>query len=527
MSRPRAIVVLSAAIGALLVARTGAAPVPLDEAVITHVLNRTGYGPRPGDLDRIRQTGVQAYINAQLHPERIPDVAMARRLSGLTTIGLSSAQIAARYARPALEAIARQASGALGTDAASAQRAAQQRATLPMAELTQQKLLRAVYSERQLVEVLTDFWFNHFNVDARKGPVRFMLTEYERDTIRPHVLGRFRDLLAATAKSPAMLFYLDNWLSIDPNGPHLDRARGRRFGGRWFGRLFGRRGVFDRSALATRRPGRSRGLNENYAREILELHTLGADGGYTQNDVTEVARAFTGWSIDRPREGGGFRFLPAFHDEGQKIVLGRRIEAGGGPRDGERVLDILATHPSTARFIVTKLARRFVSDAPPRPLVDRAAETFGKTHGDLRAVMGVILNSPEFLSPDAQRAKVKTPFEFIVSALRATGAEVVDASGLVGSLRRLDMPPYEYPAPTGYMDTEDVWVNAGAIVSRMNEALALTSGAVRGVRVANAPPFETLVGGALSDVTRSTIAGARSGPEALALAIGSPEFQRR
>ena len=279
--------------------------------------------------------------------------------------------------------------------------------------------------------MLTDFWFNHFNVDARKGPDRFLVTAYERDVIRPRVLGKFRELLGAVAHSPAMLYYLDNQLST------------------------------------------RRGLNENYARELMELHTLGVDGGYTQRDVAEVARAFTGWTIDRPRQGGGFRFDPRLHDDGEKIVLGHRIKAGGGMRDGEKVLDILAEHPSTARFIATKLVRRFVSDTPPRSLVDRAAARFRETRGDLREVMRTILTSPEFLSPDVFGAKVKTPFDFVVSAERSLDADVTDAMPLVRTMQQLGMPLYQCQPPTGYKDTTDAWVNTGALVARMNVALQL------------------------------------------------------
>ena len=268
-----------------------------------------------------------------------------------------------------------------------------------------------MYSERQLQEVLTDFWFNHFNVDARKGVDRFLLTEYERDAIRPHVLGRFRDLLGATAKSPAMLFYLDNWMSADPEGVQSILATRRRLAG-----------------MPNQTANARRGLNENYGRELLELHTLGVDGGYTQKDVTEVARAFTGWTIDRPQQGGGtFRFEPRIHDEGEKVVLGHHIK-DGGIGDGEAVLDLLARHPSTARFIAGKLVRRFVSDSPPPALVDRAAARFTATDGDLREVMRTILTSPEFLAPDAYRSKTKTPFEFVVTALRATGADLANAA---------------------------------------------------------------------------------------------------
>jgi uncharacterized protein (DUF1800 family) len=301
-----------------------------------------------------------------------------------------------------------------------------------LAELTQQKVLRAAYSERQLEEVMVDFWFNHFNVFAGKGQTRLYLPEYEREAIRPHVFGTFRDLLGATAGSPAMLFYLDNWQSSAPEGsatapPDRMTDRARKRPGQ-----FGRPGRMPRVAQprATAAPEgaapkrRPRGLNENYARELMELHTLGVDGGYTQKDVQEIARAFTGWTIANPRQGGGFHFEPRLHDDGEKMVLGHRIEAGGGRKDGEQVLDILAAHPSTARFIAAKLARRFVADEPPAALVDRAAARFRSTGGDIREVVRTIVTSPEFFAPAAYRAKVKTPFEFVVSAVRATSAEV-------------------------------------------------------------------------------------------------------
>jgi uncharacterized protein (DUF1800 family) len=401
------------------------------------------------------------------------------------------------------------------------------RANLPSIELSQQKIVRAVYSERQLQEVLTDFWFNHFNVDARKGPTRYMLTEYERDAIRPHVLGRFRDLLGATAKSPAMLFYLDNWMSTDPNGSPLERTRTngvRRFDGQ------GRPVVRARpngQAPPQQVRQRSMGLNENYGRELLELHTIGVDGGYTQKDVTEVARAFTGWTIENPRMGGGFRFAPALHDDGEKVVLGHRIKAGGGERDGEAVLDILATHPSTARFISRKLARRFVSDNPPDALVERMTATFRKTDGDLRAVMTVLLTSKEFLVDGAASEKVKNPFEFVVSALRVTGADVQDGRSIVRALQQLGMPLYQCQPPTGYRDTADTWVNAGALVNRMNVALTLASGRMPGISMPAVAAAASLIPGHVADTTRATIAKAQTEAQAIALALGSPEFQRR
>jgi len=503
-----------------------AATFPTDDQAIVHVLGRTGFGPRPGDVERVRSLGIQRYLDEQLHPERINDAPIAARLSGLTTIGLSSRQIAEQYEIPQLEARRQKKQDALGpgpgNDSKMPPDPSQVRANSVMVELSAQKLLRAVYSERQLQEVLTDFWFNHFNVDARKGADRFLLTEYERDTIRPHVLGRFRDLLGATAKSPAMLFYLDNWMSADPNGPHVDTTMVRPRGGR--GR-FGGFGMPAAPRAQAQNKNGPKGLNENYGRELMELHTLGVDGGYTQKDVTEVARALTGWTIDKPRAGGGFIFNPRLHDPGQKVVLGHVIKAGGGESDGEQVLDILAAHPSTATFIAAKLARRFVSDTPPPALVERAAKRFRDTGGDLREVTRTILTSPEFLSPDAYRAKVKTPFEFVVSALRATGAEVLDARPLVREVQQLGMPLYMCQPPTGYKDTGEAWVNTGALVGRMNLALRLASGKVKGTQVDGS--IAVTLPGDVSAATRATIAKASDAPQIMALTLGAPEFQRR
>ncbi len=520
---------------AIVAVSASAATPPKDDRAIVHVLSRTGFGPRPGNVEKVRAMGLQRYIDEQLYPERIPDVAIALRLTGLTTIGMSSRQIAEQYELPQLEARRRRKAEGKDKDAAPGDGkqptdAMQQRATGVMIELAQQKLLRAVYSDRQLQEVLTDFWFNHFNVDARKGRDRFLLTEYERDTIRPRVLGKFRDLLGATAKSPAMLFYLDNWMSSA--GPDLNLAPG----------------LARAQGQGKRAP---KGLNENYGRELMELHTLGVDGGYTQKDVTEVARALTGWTLKSPRQGGGFAFDARIHDTEQKVVLGHVIAAGGGESDGEQVLDILATHPSTATFIATKLTRRFVSDRPPPALVERVAARFRDTDGDLRDVMRTILTSPEFLSPDAYRAKVKTPFEFVVSALRATSAEVQDARPLVHEVQQLGMPLYQCQPPTGYKDTGDAWVNTGALVSRMNLAVRLAAGQLRGTSVncglwiadcglrtpgmVDSDGLRTdsdvvvarLLNGDASDTTRATIAKATDAQKMVALTLGAPDFQRR
>jgi uncharacterized protein (DUF1800 family) len=323
-------------------------------------------------------------------------------------------------------------------------------------DLQESKILRAVYSNRQLDEVLVDFWYNHFNVFMDKGADRYLTTEYERETIRPHVLGKFRDLLEATAKSPAMLFYLDNWQSVGPNTPQ---------------------------ALRGGPNAQRRGLNENYGRELMELHTMGVDGGYTQKDVTEVARCFTGWSIDQPQRGGSFRFAPRLHDNGEKVVLGVKIPAGGGESDGEKVLDIVAHHPSTAHFLSEKLAQRFVADVPPAALVDRMAQTFLKTDGDLRAVMETMLASKEFWSEGAYRSKMKSPLEVVVSAVRASNGNVDFATALVNQVAQLGEPLYRKVEPTGYSNSSQAWMNTGGLMARMNFALQLSSNKVPGVMV--------------------------------------------
>jgi uncharacterized protein (DUF1800 family) len=542
-----------------------AVPSKPDDKTILHVLNRIGYGARPGDVDRVRQIGLAAYIDQQLRPERIADAGMKERLAGFTTLNLSSRQLAEEYYIPALQ-VRQQVKRAAGSDPARKPDPAMPKPDAPPAgnddkpartpeqmelarksrevlgELTEQKILRAAYSDRQLEEVMTDFWFNHFNVFAGKGPTQQYLTEYERDVIRPHVFGKFRDLLGATAQSPAMLFYLDNWQSADPDAAQNMGPQGR-FGGRGFpgrpgqnGRLggFGGRG---RGLPPGMPPGaqnpnapnaqrQKRGLNENYGRELMELHTLGVDGGYTQQDVINVARAFTGWTILGPRQGGSFRFEPRIHDAKEKIVLGHKIKAGGGQSDGEAVLDILAKQPATATFISTKLVRRFVADTPPPALVERAAARFRETDGDIREVVRTILTSPEFFSPEAYRAKVKSPFEFVVSAIRATGTEVSSAMLLAQQMRQLGMPLYGCQPPTGYPDKAEAWVNTGALLNRMNFALQLVSGRMRGIQPGTSPVGAVLAGD-VSSSTKSTIDKATDARQLAALTLGSPEFQRR
>lgn len=347
-------------------------------------------------------------------------------------------------------------------------------------ELQEAKLTRAIYSERQLDEVMTDFWFNHFNVFLGKGADRYLLTSYERDVIRPHALGKFKDLLRATADSPAMLFYLDNWLSVGPDSPVAKgeppvarNPRARRAQMR-------RRQQNPNAQNATK--NRRSGLNENYARELMELHTLGVNGGYTQKDVTEVARVFTGWTLKEPRQGGSYQFNERMHEPGAKLVLGHKIKEHGED-EGKQVLDMLAHHPSTARFVSTKLAMRFVSDNPPQSLIDRMAKTFLAKDGDIREVLKTMFDSPEFWSPDTERAKVKTPLEFVVSAVRASGAEVNDPLPLAMTLDRMGMPLYRAQPPTGYSMKADTWVNSAALLNRLNFALGLASGKLPGLKI--------------------------------------------
>jgi uncharacterized protein (DUF1800 family) len=431
-------------------------------------------------------------------------------------------------------------------------------------ELAQAKLVRAIYSERQLEEVMTDFWFNHFNVFADKGVDRLLITSYERDVIRSRALGKFEDLLVATAKSPAMLFYLDNWLSVGPNSPQAMGLPPRPYG------PYGRRYPPRPRPNQNRRPS---GLNENYGRELLELHTLSVNGGYSQRDVTEVAKVFTGWTIEQPYLGGGFKFDPRTHEPGPKFVLGHRIKPKG-EGEGLEVLHRLATSPQTAHFISLKLAERFVSDDPPNALVDQMAKTFLKKKGDIREVLIVLFHSPEFWQDTTYRAKVKTPLEFVASAVRATGAEVEDALPLTRQLNNMGMPLYGAQPPTGYSMKAENWVSSSALLNRMNFALALTNGKIRGVKVdaaqlaggtpLNPSPDATLALSALetrllagdvskqthdsitAQITAAAVISAQQKPDNKAsprkpgdasrppdvstiagLLLGSPEFQRR
>ena len=526
-----------------------------DASLAAHVLNRITFGPRPGDIERVAEMGIAAFIEEQLQPAAIDDGALERQLSGFETLELDTADLIERYHLPAFMALRDRRRAAMadtptdepprrpGQDLPPEVRQSRQ----PVIELTEQKLIRAVSSERQLQEVLVDFWFNHFNVSARKGlQIHPYLIEYERDVLRPHVLGNFRDLLGAVAESPAMLIYLDNWLSSDPDAEHPftqeaiarrdDMTRGGGTPGNWRHLDRSQRRSW-RQLADTVQGGPRNGLNENYARELLELHTLGVDGGYTQQDIVETARALTGWTLAPYRRGGGFSFSSLLHVDGDKQVLGATIDRGG-KRDGEAVLDLLANHPSTARFIATKLATRFVADDPPASLVERTADRFLETGGDLREVVRAILTAPEFLAPDAHRGKIKTPLEFVVSSIRALDGTVTRGRSLALSLGELGMPPYRCAPPTGYSDRADAWVNTGSLLTRMNVALALVSNHMPGVEV-GLPSLDSSASAAIddlldhlvrahaSDTTRGTLDDAVAPEQLAALALGSPEFQRQ
>ncbi len=603
-----------------------------DEAIF-HALNRLAYGPRPGDVERVRQMGLAKWIEQQLNPNAMDDRAVEARLEQFPTLRMSTAKLLAEYPRPKQQQKQAAAKGArleqqeqrrtdatptaVAKDVSDKSEMAEQtpgeqtpaessegtkddaNATSPMKqepaemnaatrgagrrnllgggdpnavpraiaddskrpqrvveELAMAKVARAVYSERQLQQIMDDFWFNHFNVFAGKGEDRWFLTAYERDVIQPHTMGKFKDLLTATAKSPAMLFYLDNFLSADPRA--AQRIAAQRAGRQW------RRGGFGRP-WAQRAPQQQqakknvRGLNENYGRELMELHTLGVDGGYTQKDVTEVARCFTGWTVEKPREYADFKFDERLHDPDPKMVLGKKIHSGG-MKDGEQVIELLARHPSTAKFISTKLARRFVSDTPPQSLVQRMAQTFQSGDGDIRAVLKTMVYSPEFWSREAYRSKIKTPFELVVSTARALGSDVDTPMPLVQWIGRIGEPLYQCQPPTGYADKAEAWVNTGALLNRLNYSLALAGNKVRGSRsdvgsllgpnadgdakAALNHAVQIFLGGQTAATTVETLEKQLASPQVLqaklddpvkrvdlgvvaGLVLGAPEFQRK
>src|SRR6202521_2935333 len=522
-----------------------------EQEAILHALNRLGFGPRPGQVEQIEKSGLENWIQAQLHPENTSDPVIDARLAEYPSLGLSAASLFDKYPPPDVAA------KRLGMKVDEYQKHLQDLAKQPQGmnslpfkdqqeivnELMQAKLLRAIYSEHQLREQLEDFWFNHFNIFIYKDLDRWYMIPYERDAIRPYVLGKFRELLEANAKSPAMLFYLDNSSSADPQA--FDRLK-----------LHPVRG---QSGVKLPPVGPKRGLNENYGRELMELHTLGVDGGYTQQDVIAVARAFTGWTIESPRENPAFYFDERLHDPDPKRVLGKKIKAGG-IKDAEQVLDLLAKNEHTARHISLQLAQDFVSDDPPAALVKRMTKTFEKSKGDIGAVMTTMIYSPEFWSRTEFRAKVKTPFELVAPTVRALGADVDQPLQMAQWVARIGEPLYQCLTPNGYSDKAAAWISTGSLLNRVNFAVALRNNKIRGAQV----DVNSLVGldvsgnpklaldrvetvflaGQVSDTTRATLDQETTEPQIVGatlddpvkqvnlrlltgLVLGSPEFQNR
>jgi uncharacterized protein (DUF1800 family) len=474
---------------------TAVRELPADQQIV-HALNRLTFGPRPGDAQRVRSIGLDKWIEQQLHPERIDDAVLDAFVARYPTINRNDEDLLREYVTQQRER--REAQRSMtdtemsAADTAAMRREMQQRYGLTrrvVTELQSSRVARAVASERQLQEVMTDFWHNHFSIFVQKGQAEpYYLIDFDRNVIRPGSLGKFRDLLGAVARSPAMLFYLDNARSMADSGRPTLTAGGRPRAAPPSNRARSRPGM-GRAPDMQAQPNQRRrpGLNENYGRELLELHTVGVDGGYTQQDVIDVARAFTGWTIRQPQQGGGFVFRPQVHDAGEKTVLGHRLAAGRGMQDGEDVLDILARHPATARFIATKIARRFVSDVPPKALVDRAAAVFLKTDGDIREVVRTVITSPEFFSRQAFRSKVKSPFEVVVSTARALNAQPDSTARTAQVIAFLGQPVFGHQAPNGWPETGEPWMNTGAILNRINFGMAAAAGRIPGTSIRALP----------------------------------------
>lgn len=508
---------------------------PRDSAL--HALNRLAYGPRPGDVDRVAAMGTLQWIDQQLDPDQLDDHLLAQRERGFPLLGMTRDDLARTYLDAQRERRARQRNA--GADSMTPQGvnadAADQtpkalRARRLAGQLQQLAVVRAAVSQRQLQEVMVDFWSNHFNVFFGKGADRFLLPDYIEHVIRPHALGKFADLLVATARSPAMMFYLDNWESVAPGSQPPQFARV----------------VARRPELAARMP---QGINENYARELLELHTLGVDGGYTQADVIAVARILTGWGIARPQQGGAFAYHDWAHDRGAKVALGDTFPAGHDEDEGMRLLQLLAREHATMHHVSHQLCARFVADDPPDGCVDDAVAAWQRTDGDIREVLRAIFHGPDFWAPQNALNKVKTPLEFVVSAVRATGADPDTTLRLAQVVARLGEPLYLHVAPDGYPERQDEWVNSGALLARMNASVGLAAGRLPGVTVA----LDTLVpatldaaalldaidrrilGGAMSAHTRAVIKQQLADVAdpvarrnlAIGLALGGPEFQKQ
>jgi uncharacterized protein (DUF1800 family) len=494
-----------------VMARSDVRELPADQQII-QALNRLTFGARPGDAAKVRAIGLDKWIDQQLDPEKINDDAMNAFISRYSALNADQNDLLKQYAeqqreRREIKRDRADTSKTMTADDIAERRRAQQLGNSRRQVVTQlqsSRAARAVASERQLQEVMTDFWENHFNIYAAKGaPEPYYLVDFDQNVIRPNALGKFRDLLEAVAKSPAMLFYLDNARSMaDSTRPTLAGSGRREAGGGNFriGRALGaRRAAQQIARQQARQPQQQQqkkkqrqGLNENYGRELLELHTLGVDGGYTQQDVINVARAFTGWTIKPPAQGGGFIFRPQVHDAGEKIVLGHKLAAGRGEEDAEDVLDILAKSPATAHFISYKLARRFVSDSPSKALVDHAAQVYLKTDGDIREVLRAIITSPEFFSQQAFRSKVKSPFEVVVSAMRALNAAPDSTPRTAQVIAYLGQPIFGHQAPNGWPETGESWMNTGAILNRINFGMAAAAGRLPGANLRALPALDTI-----------------------------------
>jgi len=494
-SAPRPAPLVGGAVGMPATSRAAPTDTP---AFARHLLNRFGYGPRPGEVDRVLSVGASEWIEAQLGPaDRPQPVLLGQALAPLTTLTGNHTGVLATFARLQADVLR---PGLSPPEREAASRALNQLVRRVQSEARLERVLRAVHGERSLEEALVECWFNHFNVFAGKESVRVTAGHFEREAIRPHVLGRFRDLLGATARHPAMLNYLDNWRSVAPS--------------------------FRVPAGVPLPAGfvPPRGLNENYARELLELHTLGVDGGYTQDDVQALARILTGWSFDRrdPGTEHAFRFFPARHDRGPKTLLGQAVP-GDGIGQGEWALDRLASHPATARRVARRLARTFVADAPPPALIDRLAARFLATDGDLREVVRTLAFSPEFADPAHQGAKFKTPYHYVVSSARALGSSATDLGPLVAAVARMGMPIHGCATPDGWQDTREAWLNPEALRQRVEFAVSLATTAVRPPAGAALP--EPVLA-ALGPAARSALAPL-SPRDRLAMALSSPDFMKR
>ena len=461
------------------------------DAQILHVLNRLSFGPRPGDIEHVKDIGIENYIQEQLSPASLSEPSQLKQILGeLPTLKATPIELFREYGP--LRRRARQ----LSSLPEQKQRQMRKRRRETLREAIQARLIRATLSPRQLQEVMVEFWFNHFNVFAGKGLTRIWVGTYEEQAIRPHVLGKFRELLEATARHPAMLFYLDNWRNT---APESSGARGR-----------------------------FKGLNENYARELMELHTLGVDGGYTQDDVIALARIFTGWGLARPHrlgDGSGFLFDERRHDYGDKVFLGTLI-SGSGRDEVEQALDILVRHPSTATHISYKLAQYFVADEPPPGLVDRLAQRFQETDGDIRAVLTSLFSSDEFWQSQYMGNKFKTPYQYIISILRAVDSSSPNLVAIAGLLRQLNMLPYLCPTPDGYANTQETWLNPDTMLRRISIATAMAQGRWSGKSRINPEQLRQTLGNPFSEQSEEAIASSPQQIQA-ALMLGSPEMMYR